>query len=465
MIYLLILNIGIACLLYFANPAGRLNKYLSCLYFLCAVDVFLKMTRDFLIYNAAFDIILGSVAIRDKIMIILYIISSITYFLIPLFYLIFAIKYSGFEWWNARIKIIVSAAVAITAAAGVLFTEILFPITYYAYNLRQGLILLPFYLWNLAVMVTSNYLMVRSYLKEIKPRLKKEKLIICCFLSPSISIFVITRYIFTLLRIHDTYLSVDTIQLILCLLFFLCFIRYGIMGLKISFEHYNPDRYKETVTSGLSIINHTLKNELTKMSVCLQSIKYYGGANTDIVSNADIINNSLERLNSLVYEINNTRGKLKLGKEFNNVCCMIEKAIQNVRLLMHGKEIEFCSLCGKNLELYCDKVHMSNTIENILVNSIDAIESKGLIKINIEQNRKLTAIVIEDNGCGISEENLKHILNPYFTTKKSRTNFGLGLFYCGNVMEEHGGYIDVQSTEGVGTKVFLYFPASYFKEK
>jgi CheY-like chemotaxis protein len=71
-----------------------------------------------------------------------------------------------------------------------------------------------------------------------------------------------------------------------------------------------------------------------------------------------------------------------------------------------------------------------------------------------------TRLSVSDSGTGISTEILPHVFEPFFTTKstdKSRGS-GLGLSIVQAVMEDHGGYVDLESEEGIGTKFSLYFP-------
>ena len=65
-------------------------------------------------------------------------------------------------------------------------------------------------------------------------------------------------------------------------------------------------------------------------------------------------------------------------------------------------------------------------------------------------------MTVEDNGCGIPEELLNKIFEPYFTTKEEGT--GIGLAIAGRIVESHGGWIVVESKEKIGTKFALYFP-------
>ncbi|MBU1708266.1 GAF domain-containing protein [bacterium] len=106
----------------------------------------------------------------------------------------------------------------------------------------------------------------------------------------------------------------------------------------------------------------------------------------------------------------------------------------------------------------------SNAIEgaviNLLLNAADAVQEKGhgCIRLNVGQVKEgWVTVQVEDTGVGISPRNLKHVLEPYFTTK-SEGGTGLGLSIVRNTMEVHGGKIEIQSTPGEGTSIALHFP-------
>jgi two-component system NtrC family sensor kinase len=70
-------------------------------------------------------------------------------------------------------------------------------------------------------------------------------------------------------------------------------------------------------------------------------------------------------------------------------------------------------------------------------------------------------VVVEviDNGVGIEADNLTKIFEPFFTTKEVGKGTGLGLAVCYGILTEHGGSLDVQSTQGVGTTFTITLPA------
>ena len=99
---------------------------------------------------------------------------------------------------------------------------------------------------------------------------------------------------------------------------------------------------------------------------------------------------------------------------------------------------------------------------NLLQNAYNALESrdKGIsVLSSFEKKDKNIKILIIDQGCGISQENIKQIFDPFFTTKRDRGGTGLGLSVSLGLIKEHHGTINFDSKEGEGTVVTLKFPA------
>jgi signal transduction histidine kinase len=69
-------------------------------------------------------------------------------------------------------------------------------------------------------------------------------------------------------------------------------------------------------------------------------------------------------------------------------------------------------------------------------------------------------VVVTDTGCGMSEEVLQRAFDPFFTTKQAGQGTGLGLSITRNIVEAHGGAIDVKTAPGAGTTVRLWLPAA-----
>lgn len=109
---------------------------------------------------------------------------------------------------------------------------------------------------------------------------------------------------------------------------------------------------------------------------------------------------------------------------------------------------------------------LNQVFMNILDNSIYAIKEKGTITINIFKQPDFDNVVIEfiDNGIGISEENLRKVFDPFYTTKPVGEGTGLGMSIAYKVVTSHGGAMDVESALGKGTTFRIILPVSQEKE-
>ena len=97
---------------------------------------------------------------------------------------------------------------------------------------------------------------------------------------------------------------------------------------------------------------------------------------------------------------------------------------------------------------------------NIILNAVQAIKEKGIIKIITYQKGNYINVEIRDNGSGIPERNLSKIFEPFFTTKEVGKGTGLGLSIAYNIIKNHNGTIEVNSKVNEGTAFTIKIPIS-----
>lgn len=106
----------------------------------------------------------------------------------------------------------------------------------------------------------------------------------------------------------------------------------------------------------------------------------------------------------------------------------------------------------------CYPGQLNQVFMNLLINAAHAIEEHGVITITTKAVDGEVVVTVSDTGCGIPEENIPKLFNPFFTTKPVGHGTGLGLSISYGIIQKHDGRIEVTSTEGEGTTFTLYLP-------
>ena len=106
---------------------------------------------------------------------------------------------------------------------------------------------------------------------------------------------------------------------------------------------------------------------------------------------------------------------------------------------------------------------IEQVISNLVINGLHAMSEGGVLRVRTLRRTAPgrpdhACVVVEDEGTGISPENLPHIFDPFFTTKDVGAGTGLGLSVSYGIVQDHGGTIDVRSEVGKGTRFEVRLP-------
>jgi signal transduction histidine kinase len=115
---------------------------------------------------------------------------------------------------------------------------------------------------------------------------------------------------------------------------------------------------------------------------------------------------------------------------------------------------DFCVLP----KISCNPGKLNQVFMNLLTNSVQAIEKKGVVTIRTHLEGEWVMIQFIDNGKGIPRQDLEHIFDPGFTSKGVGVGTGLGLSICYRILEDHGGSIDVSSEVDKGATFTIRLP-------
>ena len=142
----------------------------------------------------------------------------------------------------------------------------------------------------------------------------------------------------------------------------------------------------------------------------------------------------------------------------------IAQALDLVHYQLQSANIDvFLNMAEDLPEVVASVEHLKSVWLNLLVNARDAVQSLAdnrfieiTTRLNQEQDR--VQVLVRDNGKGMSQAELEHIFEPFYTTKDPGKGTGLGLATCHRIVEQHGGEINVVSTVNEGTTFIVHLP-------
>jgi two-component system NtrC family sensor kinase len=140
---------------------------------------------------------------------------------------------------------------------------------------------------------------------------------------------------------------------------------------------------------------------------------------------------------------------------------ILDRCIQLVEHHLKLNKVDLRKAYKKGtIEVVCDKDQIQQAFLAILDNAVAAMPKGGtlIIKTDSDSDKQKIKIEIQDTGSGISPDDLPHILEPFYTTKKEGKGVGLGLSVCYGIIERHNGKIDVKSALGEGSTFIIELP-------
>jgi len=214
---------------------------------------------------------------------------------------------------------------------------------------------------------------------------------------------------------------------------------------------------------------HEIKNPLTPIQLTIDRLKNKYSTDlaeknkVDFNENLKIINNQIKQIEKLVNEFSDFARMPKPVFQKNNLVELMKDNIKLLKELDKTIEIEFKNNV-QQIFFNCDREQLSRVFLNLIKNSIESIQQKAEKNTNFIKNISIElndlddhiSLIINDNGIGFDSlsNNIKEILNPYFTTKKQGT--GLGLSIVNKIINDHNGSIEfISKDEGAIIKINL----------
>lgn len=204
-------------------------------------------------------------------------------------------------------------------------------------------------------------------------------------------------------------------------------------------------------------IAHEVRNPLTNINLALDQLRSEGNEDDSNKTYIDIIERGSERVNSLITELLNSSKPTELDLQEQSILQCLKSALELASDRIKLKQINLSLEAPKDFNILIDEPALKTAILNILINATEAIEEKkGEILIRIYQTIHEVHISIRDNGRGMNKEAVNRLFDPFYTDKHS--GMGLGMTATQNIIQQHGGNIDVESKIGQGTEFIINLP-------
>ncbi|WP_243372080.1 hybrid sensor histidine kinase/response regulator [Geotalea sp. SG265] len=229
----------------------------------------------------------------------------------------------------------------------------------------------------------------------------------------------------------------------------------------------NVDRLKSNF---LSLVSHKFRTPITSISLFLQNLAsgIYDPEDPEYREHLGMIYKESCYLGGLVTDLLNFSQMMDKGDQLNLEPCNLNSIILDIlpasREVAGKNGVEIAFNLDPIPSLFLDREKVSFALKQVIDNAFKFSKDKGKVSIVIERQEEFCRIIVEDQGIGISKEDLPKIFEKFYQVDRENTGqirgFGLGLFYAREFIRRHHGKLVIESEPGDGTRVTITLPAA-----
>ncbi|MDM5319649.1 PAS domain S-box protein [Bacillus altitudinis] len=210
-------------------------------------------------------------------------------------------------------------------------------------------------------------------------------------------------------------------------------------------------------------IAHEIRNPMTALKGFIQLLK--GNIEGEYSLYFNVITSELKRIESIITEFLILAKPQAIVYEEKNVVQIVKDTMDLLHAQANLGNVQMhLNVMDEIPLIYCEQNQLKQVFINILKNAIEVMPRKGNVYVSIQRKGEDHIVIsLRDEGCGMAEDKLKRLGEPFYTTKERGT--GLGLMVSYKIIEEHQGTIEVESEEGVGTVFHLTLPLRQKKQE
>ena len=213
----------------------------------------------------------------------------------------------------------------------------------------------------------------------------------------------------------------------------------------------------------ISSISHELRTPLTAIKGWVITLDDSQTDKDTLKMGLNIIEKETDRLVNMVEELLDfsrlSSGKMTLNKKEVSIKAISDyiDVYMSARARRENKRLNI-NLDSENKKIYVDIDRIKQVLINLLDNAFKFTEAEGTISISFSSVEGSLKIIVQDDGCGISEEDLPRVKEKFYKGKNAKSKNGIGLSICDEIVKLHDGEIFIESEEGKGTLVTVILP-------
>jgi len=232
----------------------------------------------------------------------------------------------------------------------------------------------------------------------------------------------------------------------------------------------------ETAGTIAGQVAHDFNNLLAPMVAYPEFIRDELPGDHPVLTYLDQIEKSAQKIADINQQLLTLGRRGHYNQDALNLNTIVHQAVKDIMPRLADSVTCETSLESDLMNILGGGSQILRVITNLLVNAVDALNDIGYINIKTENyyaddvsgaysrvpKGEYVKLTISDNGCGISDDIVHKILDPFFSTKTSdkKRGSGLGLSVVDAVIKDHNGYLDLKTQLGKGTSFYIYFPAT-----
>lgn len=347
-------------------------------------------------------------------------------------------------------------------------THTLYEVSLKEINKRMAFVNIFFSVMIKTYLFGATYVMMYTFIKTPKVIRKKFKymmigiipiwllFIILFFYFPNHNI-IFRRYeqlyMYNFTYNDFLYKTVSYLCVVSVIILIVAMFKYNIFETSERKKQIDFEQQYETANIGLRIFSHSIKNQFVAIKLLAEHLGQVEDAERKEAISKEILNVCDDSISKLSHLSKNTK-KIELHYTKENINNLILGSIRKLSkdfIMYEG---------GEEMELFIDKNQFRRVMDNLLMNGVEAVreEETPQILVVLEDSWDYGIIKIKDNGYGIEEKELKKVIQPFYSTKPTVSNWGVGLAYCQKAIAAFGGVLHIDSKVNKGTTVEIYIP-------